>query len=318
MARILNANLDTNLGGENASNEVVSSQKAVKTYVDDRSLGVISDTDGDVILGSTLGGISGGSTITVDTTLNPSSTNPVQNSAIATALNGKLDTSNFIPNGTVINIKADGSKDFTTLTSAINYLYGKWSNGTVYLKIDGAINDTAGIVINTENNYNIPVLVITGINSPSITYSSTNAPFLEVYNARVIIQNISIINSSGSSSSLYMGISSIRGSIITFSNVSMSGGFIIARQLGQIEILGNLTINNNIVAIYAQVGGSVSSDTEGTITSNCQWLMQSWQGGYIAIPDGKGLVFTGVEKSLVPNGTVNTNGYTRYPAAWDE
>lgn len=34
MARVLNANLDTNLGGENASNEVISSQKAVKTYVD--------------------------------------------------------------------------------------------------------------------------------------------------------------------------------------------------------------------------------------------------------------------------------------------
>ena len=92
MARVLNANLDTNLGGENASNEVISSQKAVKTYVDDRSLGVVSDTNGDVILGSTLGGISGSSVI-VDPTLNPSSTNPVQNSAIANALNSKADTS---------------------------------------------------------------------------------------------------------------------------------------------------------------------------------------------------------------------------------
>ena len=56
MARILNANIDVTLGGENASNEVISSQKATKTYVDNKSLGVISDTDGNVILGNSMGG----------------------------------------------------------------------------------------------------------------------------------------------------------------------------------------------------------------------------------------------------------------------
>ena len=34
MAKILNASIDTTLGGENASNEAISSQKAIKTYVD--------------------------------------------------------------------------------------------------------------------------------------------------------------------------------------------------------------------------------------------------------------------------------------------
>lgn len=56
MAKILNANIDINLGGENASNEVISSQKATKTYVDNKSLGVISDTNGNVILGNSMGG----------------------------------------------------------------------------------------------------------------------------------------------------------------------------------------------------------------------------------------------------------------------
>ena len=56
MARILNANIDVTLGGDNASNEVISSQKATKTYVDNKSLGVISDTDGNVILGNSMGG----------------------------------------------------------------------------------------------------------------------------------------------------------------------------------------------------------------------------------------------------------------------
>ena len=37
MAKILNASIDTTLGGENASNEVISSQKAIKTYVDNKT-----------------------------------------------------------------------------------------------------------------------------------------------------------------------------------------------------------------------------------------------------------------------------------------
>ena len=36
MAKILNASIDVTLGGENASNEVISSQKATKTYIDNR------------------------------------------------------------------------------------------------------------------------------------------------------------------------------------------------------------------------------------------------------------------------------------------
>lgn len=41
--RVLNASLDTNLGGENASNELVSSQKAVKTYVDTQDTALSSN-----------------------------------------------------------------------------------------------------------------------------------------------------------------------------------------------------------------------------------------------------------------------------------
>ena len=230
---------------------------------------------------------------------------------------GFMPSSDFVADGTTYTIKADGTADYTTLTDAINDLYGKWCTGTVNIEIDGAINDNAGIAINSDKNYNIPVLRIKGINSASITYNSTSAPYLDVTNARVIISDLSFINSAGDSSKLYTALKCTRGSMLTLSKVSISGGFIIARQLGQIEILNNLTINNNVVAIYAQVGGFIVSDQNGTITSNCSWLMQGWQGGYIAIPDGKGLSFTGSNLSLTPNGTADTNGFTRYPTAWD-
>ena len=56
MAKILNADINTNLGGENASDYAVPSQKAVKTYVDAKvaSLDVTSDTDGNVVLDITI------------------------------------------------------------------------------------------------------------------------------------------------------------------------------------------------------------------------------------------------------------------------
>lgn len=232
-------------------------------------------------------------------------------------IGGSSSNAGQIPDGKTIKVKSDGTADFTTLTDAINSLYGRVCSGTVNIEIDGAITDTAGIAINSDKNYNVPVLRIKGVNSATITYNSTSAPYLDVTNARVIISDISFVNSAGAPSKLYTAIKCTRGSIVTLSKVSISGGFIIARQLGQIEILNNLTITNNTVAIYAQVGGFIVSDQNGTITSDCSWLFQAWQGGYIAIPDGKGLSFTGSNKSLVPNGTVNSDGFTRYPSAWD-
>ena len=54
MARILNASTDITLGGDNPSNEVICSQKAIKTYVDNstQSIRVVSDTNGNVIVGT--------------------------------------------------------------------------------------------------------------------------------------------------------------------------------------------------------------------------------------------------------------------------
>lgn len=165
MARILNASIDTTLGGENASNEVISSQRAIKTYVDTKysnlsytttcpaitpvndiatwtvthnlgSTNVVCslyDSNGAEILKNTNidsanqvtltfnanldisvgeykivvlagGASSGGGSVIVDPTLNPSSTNPVQNSAIATALENKVDTSFSNINATAIEV----------------------------------------------------------------------------------------------------------------------------------------------------------------------------------------------------------------------
>ena len=53
--KYLNLDIDSTLGGNNASDSVVSSQKAIKTYIDNAfpSISVESDTNGNVVLGIT-------------------------------------------------------------------------------------------------------------------------------------------------------------------------------------------------------------------------------------------------------------------------
>lgn len=101
MAKILNADIDITLGGENASNEAISSQKAIKSYVDNSiKNSTITFTQGGVEKGSitlnqstdetiALDAGGGGTTVTVDDTLSTTSENPVQNKVITAALNNK-------------------------------------------------------------------------------------------------------------------------------------------------------------------------------------------------------------------------------------
>jgi len=61
--RYLNLNMDTTLGGENPSDEKISSQKAIKTYVDNNVKDTIEEMD-DV----TISQISDGQVLSYDST----------------------------------------------------------------------------------------------------------------------------------------------------------------------------------------------------------------------------------------------------------
>ena len=105
--------------------------------------------------------------ITVDSSLSSTSTNPVQNKVITKYVQPSL--SKYIPSGTVFNVKIDGTGDFTTLADAITYLNGKWSNGSVSIKLgDGTHYITSGISLYTQG-LNIPELVIRGTNKSQCT-----------------------------------------------------------------------------------------------------------------------------------------------------
>lgn len=54
--KYLNLDIDSTLGGDNASDSIIPSQRAIKTYVDNMAFPTItveSDTSGDVVLGIT-------------------------------------------------------------------------------------------------------------------------------------------------------------------------------------------------------------------------------------------------------------------------
>lgn len=91
---------------------------------------------------------------------------------------------NFIPAGTVVDVKLDGSGQFTKLSDAINYLTGKWSNGTVTIQLgEGTFEETESITID-GNKFNISNLEIKGNSSTGtiVSFSSSTPTNLYVIN----------------------------------------------------------------------------------------------------------------------------------------
>lgn len=102
----------------------------------------------------------------------------------------------FIPAGTILTVETDGSGDFTNLSSAIDYLNGKYSNGSVTIKLgDGTfIEDTNFDVDGTF--FNISLLSIQGNGDTTIikfTHTPTQyASNLKFSNGLFSIKNLAL------------------------------------------------------------------------------------------------------------------------------
>lgn len=80
---------------------------------------------------------------------------------------------NFIPANTILTVKTDGSGQFTKLSEAINYLTGKWSNGTVTIQLgEGNFVEENTIDI-PEFNIKTLQIIGQGVDKTSISCSST-------------------------------------------------------------------------------------------------------------------------------------------------
>lgn len=160
--------------------KVETTSENVVTITINSSSNIIKDTYSVLVLAK--GGLGGSSSIAVDSEFSSTSINPVQNRTLYPSL------SKFIPKDTVITVKTDGTGDFTTLSDAINYLNGKWSNGSVTIKLGvGNFVENQSIALNAAN-YSIPCLNIFGNSSTNtiIDFSNAVTDGIQVWNGQYV------------------------------------------------------------------------------------------------------------------------------------
>lgn len=139
----LNISTDTTLGGNSPSDAVVSSQKAIKTKIDTKQDTLVSGTNIKTINNTSLLGsgnidIQGGGSITVDSVLSTTSTNPVQNKVITSALDDKQDNLTSLNAGTDISITNTANINKTVNGENSIVLQSAVENGLNSVTLNGA------------------------------------------------------------------------------------------------------------------------------------------------------------------------------------
>lgn len=242
----------------------------------------------------------GGPFITVDSTLSSTSTNPVQNKVLYPSLSG------YLPDGTTITVKTDGTGDFTSLADAISYLTNKWSDGSVTISIGAGTYSVSSAVNINGNKFNIPYLNISG-NAVSDTIfnfsnsSSTGLIQASNINGCITLQKITI-NGAGSSVAGSRGINviSTHGAVyIQNVNVSNVNAGICIATLGRAWVSG-CTISNCASGMWC--GNASIAFCMNDTFSNCSGGMSLYKGAQIFL-EGTG-TFTNVTTPY--SQTINT------------
>ena len=162
MTKFLNISTDNTLGGSSASDDVVSSQKAVKDYVDNHSGGgavnSVNGKTGTVVLDySDVGALPDTTVIpTVDQTYSSTSSNAQSGTAVASAVSGKQDTitggattitsRNLTTNRALVS-NSSGKVDVSSVTSTeLGYVSGVTS------AIQTQLNGKADINLNNVSS----------------------------------------------------------------------------------------------------------------------------------------------------------------------
>lgn len=305
--KILNLDLDNTLGGDNPSDFKAPSQKAIKEYVDDKTIGVVSDTSGDIILGA--GGSSGdvpiattsvagkvkpdGTTITVTSDGTISSTGGTSDHSALTNLDyahaghtGFMSSENFLPTGTIITVETDGSGDFTTLADAVNYLIGKWSNGNVTVQIG-----TGTFVLNAPleillDSFDIPRLNINGSGVNNTIIQGNNTNYIIVTNpgsGHIIFSNIQFYDPDGAISKTSQVLRARIQSSLTIGTCTFNKcGFYTYRGCN-VDFNSNIVFSGGTQSCISCSNGSRISGNGPVTFSNCTDAILLRYGGTVCV-----------------------------------
>ena len=245
---------------------------------------------------------------TVDSTISSSSTNPLQNKVSYPVL------SNFIPSNVAINVRSDGTGDFTTIADALTYLEGKWSNGGITLSVKGTFNISSGIVIDTKT-FAFPSLAFTGdtVNNTIINYSGTGTA-IKVRGSSIIVRLTNFtLNHTGTSP---VGVAFqdftngyIDNATLNFTNTAIDG--ITSSRTTLTELGDYINITNATSAIHADQGGKLFAGvmTHSSIT-NCSTCWQVSNGAILSGVGSTTPTYTNVTNKFSQTvGTATTNGW---------
>lgn len=244
---------------------------------------------------------------TVDSTLSDTSTNPVQNKVIYPSLNG------FLPSGTIINVKTDGSGDFTSLADAINYLTGKWSNSIVTIQLGNGTFDITTISIDTIF-FNIPLLIIrgSGISNTTLRCISKDKAAITVFDwSSVVFRNFTMdgLNQSDNICGIRPDIKSdVKIDNIKFQNMLIGIG---ALSNNHCELNGNLSFENVTYGIDSRYGGNIylTESSTGWSFTNCNTAYRVSTGGQIH-GTSLSVTYTNVTNKVSQTvGTATNNGW---------
>lgn len=199
-----------------------------------------------------------------------------------------------IPNGTVFNVKQDGTGDFADLYEAINFLQGKYSTGEVILQLDSGTYNLPSILNYYGNNTNIPILKINGkgINNTILQTNYrpevTSEPIICInVNANVSINNLSIIHESGDKTTNYCrGIEICQYSTLDLYNVKIKGfnlGLTVFDN-STCRLSNSFQVDNCGTAVNVDNGATVVTTWNANVSmSNCYYGYSCYRGGKVCL-----------------------------------
>lgn len=198
----------------------------------------------------------------------------------------------IIPNGTIINVKSDGTGDFITLKSAIDFLTNKIGINVIIQLDDGDFLINPDEINLDGNAFNIKNLVIQG-NGNDKTFIKCNQTvdyswmFTIKNGAYVTFRNLTIISTQGNKTTSYR--------CITLENCSS-------------VIIERLTIVGTHDSLYVTTG-SKAMIKYGANFENCNCALTADSGGNISCSWNASITFTNINHALEvrDGGTITFN-----------
>lgn len=167
---------------------------------------------------------------------------------------GGGSTANYIPGGTIYEVKADGSGDFATVEEAVSHLTNKISDGSVTLSLGAGTYSIANSLDFYIQNCNIGAIILkgAGVNNTTLSFTAdTGYSAIRAQGLNLSVEDLTLERPNVDVTS------NQRAAFVCEYNALMK--------------LKNITINHVGIGVISTLGGKVMIES-GTIAINtCKW-----------------------------------------------